>query len=159
MWINLLEIILWLPCFKPTFSILKIERSAIYQIVCILNDKSISVLKITYGHHPPCIRRAISGTFLSRSTLAPIEIVSLYLKAGQRNQPKSFPHKKYGQGHHIGPTWGSPSPSQESGTSSKVKQCSWWMPNLTFLTFKIEGSGIHQIECILKDESVGVLSQ
>ena len=51
-----------------TFSILKIERSVIHQIVCILKDKSIGVLKITYGHHPPCIRKAISGTFLSRST-------------------------------------------------------------------------------------------
>ena len=78
----------WMP--NLTFSILKIERRVIHQIVCISKDKSIGVLKITYGHHPPCIRKAISGTFLSRSTLAPVEIVSLYLKAGWRNQPQSF---------------------------------------------------------------------
>ena len=63
------------------FSILKIERRVKNQIVCILKEKSIGVLKIAYGHHPPCIRKAISGTFLSRSTLAPVEVVIPYLKA------------------------------------------------------------------------------
>ena len=48
-----------------TFSILKIERSVIHQSVCILKEKSIDVLKITYGHHHPCIRKTISGTFFS----------------------------------------------------------------------------------------------
>ena len=38
--------------------------------------------------------------------------------------PNPFAHEKYGQGHHIGSTCGSPSPSQESETSSKVKKCS-----------------------------------
>ena len=53
---------------NPAFSTLKIERSVIHQIVCILKEKSIGGLKITYGHYPPCIRKAISGTFLFRST-------------------------------------------------------------------------------------------
>ena len=71
--------------------------------------------------------------------------------------PNSFPYKRYGQVDHIGSTWGSSSPSQESGTSSKVRKCSWWMPNLTFSILKIERRVIHQIVCILKDKSIGVL--
>ena len=38
--------------------------------------------------------------------------------------PNPFPHEKYGQVDHIGSTWGSSSPSQESGTSSKVRKFS-----------------------------------
>ena len=41
--------------------------------------------------------------------------------------------------------------------TSKVRKCSWWMPNLTFSNFKIDESGKHQIECILKDKFISVL--
>ena len=71
-----------------------------HQIVCILKDKSIGVIKITYGHHPPCIRKAISGTFLSRST-------TYISKLDEGINSNPFPHENYGQGHHIGSTWGS----------------------------------------------------
>ena len=52
------------------FEMFKIQRSVIYQIVCILEGKYISVLKISYGHcHwgqdcPLCIRKALSGKVL-----------------------------------------------------------------------------------------------
>ena len=38
------------------------DRSNIHQIVSFLKDKSIGVLKTIYGHHHPCIRKALSGT-------------------------------------------------------------------------------------------------
>ena len=54
-------------CQINFFLIVKLEKSAIYQIVSILQDKSFGALKITYEHHPwsqGCIRMALSGTFL-----------------------------------------------------------------------------------------------
>ena len=48
-----------------TLIIYKIERSVIYLIVRISKDKSIGVLKNTYGHHPwgqerpQCFRKAL----------------------------------------------------------------------------------------------------
>ena len=50
--------------------IMKLDIGAVHQVLSILQDKSINALKITYGHHPwspgrpPCIRKALSGTFL-----------------------------------------------------------------------------------------------
>ena len=41
--------------------------------------------------------------------------------------PNPFLNGRYGQGHHIGTTWSSWFPSQESGTFSKVWKRSWWM--------------------------------
>ena len=52
------------------FSIVKIERRVIHQILSVLQDKSIGVLKIAYGHNlrsqecPLCIRKALSGAFI-----------------------------------------------------------------------------------------------
>ena len=56
----------WMP--NQLFSIVKLERSVIHQIISILQDFSIGALKINFGHHnwsqecPPCIRKASSGT-------------------------------------------------------------------------------------------------
>ena len=132
-------------------------------ILCILKEKSIGVLKITNRHHPPCIRKAISGTFLSRSTLAPVEIVSLYLKislflkAEWRNQPQSFSTWKVwsGTSHwiHLG------FPISIPGVRNILQSQEVFLmdANLTFSIFKIKRTAIHQIVCILKDKSIGVL--
>ena len=64
---------------------------------------------------------------------------------------------RYGQVHHIGSVLGSWNPSQESGKSSKIRKCSWWMQNVSINIFKIQRSVTYQIVCILKDKSIGVL--
>ena len=41
------------------------------QTICILQDKFIGTFRTTYGHnlwsqeYPPCVRKALSGTFLT----------------------------------------------------------------------------------------------
>ena len=45
------------------------DREECYTSNCMYFERQIDwCTQITYGHHPPCIRKAISGTFLSRST-------------------------------------------------------------------------------------------
>ena len=57
----------WMP--NKLFSIMKLERSVIHQTISILQDLSISALKITCGYHPwsqgcpPCIRKAYKMIF------------------------------------------------------------------------------------------------
>ena len=47
--------------WNPTFLIFKIVEGY-NQIVCILKDQSIGVLKITYVHHPQFIRNILHGS-------------------------------------------------------------------------------------------------
>ena len=67
-----------------------------------------------------------------------------------------FPSEEYNQGEHIGTAWVSSSPTQESGTSSKSQEV-FLMDDQSNFPIKIERRVIHQIVCILKDKSIGVL--
>ena len=78
---------------------LKIERSVVYNFVCIFKDSSIGALKITYGHHlwsqesPSCVRKGISGTFLIRQSFdihKDILFQILYIFKGKSNAGVNF---------------------------------------------------------------------
>ena len=71
--------------------------------------------------------------------------------------PNPFLNEGYGRWHHIGTIWSSWSPSQESGTSSKVGKCSWRMTQYIFFKFWRQRSVIHQIVCIFWDKSNGLV--
>ena len=90
-----------------------------------MKDKSIGELKTTYGHHPSCIRKVLSGS-LKDAQIYFCKFLNIHwyytdiseLDEGIDFNP--FPNEKYGQGFCNGTTRGSWSPSQESGMSSKV---------------------------------------
>ena len=91
-------------------SIVKIERSVIHQILSILQNKSIGVLKNPYGHHPwsqgctPCIRKTFSGTFLIVPQISSVTLISLNWMMESTpipQQEKTWEHGNMLPGHFL----------------------------------------------------------
>ena len=112
--------------WNPTFLIFKIVEGY-NQIVCILKDQSIGVLKITYVHHPQFIRNILHGSGKWPDLLLSIFQLqrSVIYQFVCTRQDKSNFVIKMAYGHHPwnqeGPLW--------------IRKGSWIMTRSTFVIF------------------------
>ena len=111
--------------------------SVVHQIVCFFKEKSIGVLKITYGHHP-CIRKALSGSlkddqiyFCQILSYREVWYTNLYVLC-KINLMK------------------------ESGRSSEVKKGSFWLLTLSHVYLRARWS--HQPQSFSKGKVCSVTS-